>query len=103
VLLIMLSARMGVRGGTTLVPSTPAVQADDASAATDRLHRQDAATIGAGAGRWGCRRHAGCSADSAGQRLIKVANTCDRQSKHGHTTPYCGHRPAFAIQHNFQL
>jgi hypothetical protein len=60
VLLIMRRARTGVWGGTTLVPSTPAVQADDAAAATDRLHRQDAATsTGAAPGRPGCRRHAG--------------------------------------------
>ena len=61
VLLIMLSARTRVRGGTTLVPSTPAVQADNAAAATDRLHRKRAATstTGAAPGRWGCRRHTG--------------------------------------------
>jgi hypothetical protein len=39
VLLIVLNARTRVWGGTTLVPSTPAVQAENAAAATDRLYR----------------------------------------------------------------
>jgi hypothetical protein len=39
VLLIVCSARMGVWGGTSAVGNTPAVQADDAAASTDGLHR----------------------------------------------------------------
>ena len=58
-LLIMLSARTRVRAGTTLVPSTPAVQADNAAASTDGLHRWDTAapfTAGGSPRRWDTAR-----------------------------------------------